>query len=996
MASISVRVGAGADDGYWASPSTFNNASSSINLGLSSNRSGFMRFTGLSALHGATILSATLTLRSDTNQSTAVTFNIAAAAADNVAAPSSASDCTSQTRTTAQVSWPISASWSSGTDYDSPDITSIIQEMASSGYLASGVALLYIEWTSGSNRRDVVSYNGSSSYAPMLYVEYSTTVDKSTTDASSASVDEAAAVSATLPAGDASTVDVTEVATVDVVVTVSASDAATVAVDEAVVGIGVGATEANAVASVEGAAISVAAGVADDSTPIADEAVVGSTMLAADDAGAVGVSEATPAIALGATDASTVGITEAEVLRSIDIVTEPRVSLRIYNPSGGGRLGAGPIAMPLAVSYHQRAGEIGTWKATVAATSPNADLLQAGRIVSIHRAGEGRVFDGYIDPPEVTVGDDGAILLEVGGQSISARALWTNTLLGRQYSGETVEDAVTDLLAGSGIGLDSVGAGTISARFDGTSVWKAITAIADTMGWHVVEADTVARTISVKPAGGSSGLVIRQVATTPTDLAVVPLVGLKVPMTSADVWNRVIPLGAGEGVNALTLRWATRTSPYTIHQDYGPDGAPYWYIQDDASISAYGERTQVLSFRDIAPISNSAAEEVTAANTLYDVAAAWLRHQAATREYYEADVVGLKHRRPDGWWWFTIGQTVRLQWSGVVEDDAGRRLWKSIDADVYLMGFERTFNADGTDTWTLELATQDQVTPGPADAIVKAIDSLWAIQTAMRPYTYREIHGPSVESVASGQSATLPVTFDDNVSLLHKAVLTVRKRQVKSNVTGAAAGGGQTTSGGGGATSSGGSSHSHTITGKTTSSSGSHSHLVGDFYPTTTWSTPAYMQQITMKDEATGLAYGFYVGRNGTEAGSGKFESYLTTPHTHDVDGQTSSSESSHTHTVPSHTHTVSDHTHPMTYGIYLGPAASTPAFTITINGVDRTAALGGPWNGDISVDITPYLVDANGHVLRQNNSIVIGSSQLCDVEMTVRSLVSASSVVPV
>ena len=216
------------------------------------------------------------------------------------------------------------------------------------------------------------------------------------------------------------------------------------------------------------------------------------------------------------------------------------------------------------------------------------------------------------------------------------------------------------------------------------------------------------------------------------------------------------------------------------------------------------------------------------------------------------------------------------------------------------------------------------------------------------------------------------------------------------SVTGAAAGGGQTTSSGGGATSSGGSSHSHTIALKTTTSSGGHSHLVGDFYPTTTWSDPAYMQQITMKNEATGMAYGFYVGRNGTEAGSGKFESFLTTPHTHDVDGQTSSSESSHTHTVPSHSHSVGDHTHPMSYGIYLGPAAGSPAFTITINGTDRTAALGGPWNGDISVDITPYLVDANGHVLRQVNSVVIGAAQLCDVEMTVRSLVSATSIVPV
>ena len=830
-------------------------------------------------------------------------------------------------------------------------------------------------------------------------------------DSGTVSATDDLSVSATLPLADAGTITATDDLTVaasftltdsgtvtaaenlvvEIIDHVSLSDSGTITADESLT-IGPQLVDSGTVTATEALTV-------DASTPLADSGTISATEAMqiafglADD----GTITAAEALAISATvplaDSGTVSATEHLQIKSIDIVTEPRVALDVYDLSGN-RLGSGPIATPLAASYSMRADEIGTFRATVPAIAANADVLAAGREIRIRRAGEGEVFRGILDQPKVVVGEDGAILLELAGQSTAARLVWANTLLGRTFSGATVATAVSTLLAGTGWTAGAVDSATISARFDGATVWKALRNIAETLGWHAVE-DPLTQRVSLAAASGSSGLVFRQVDHAGPEMAVIPLTGLTIPATEQAIWNRIIPLGAGEGINALSLRFSGRSSPYTIQTATGPDGNTYWYLEDAASVAAYGARTQVLKFDEIAPLSNSAAEETAAANTLYDAASAWLGYYANPTEFYEASVVGLTHYA-GGTPRFTIGQTVRLQWTGIVTDDAGTRLWKSVDANVYLMGFEREFHESGSDSWRLELATVDRRQPGPGDAIVKAIDDLWAIKTAMRPYTYREIHGPSVESVASGQPATLPVTFDDNVSLLHKAVLTVRKRRVKSNVTGAAAGGGQTTSSGGGATSSGGSSHSHTIALKTTTSSGGHSHLVGDFYPTTTWSDPAYMQQITMKNEATGMAYGFYVGRNGTEAGSGKFESFLTTPHTHDVDGQTSSSESSHTHTVPSHSHSVGDHTHPMSYGIYLGPAAGSPAFTITINGTDRTAALGGPWNGDISVDITPYLVDANGHVLRQVNSVVIGAAQLCDVEMTVRSLVSATSIVPV
>lgn len=78
-----------------------------------------------------------------------------------------------------------------------------------------------------------------------------------------------------------------------------------------------------------------------------------------------------------------------------------------------------------------------------------------------------------------------------------------------------------------------------------------------------------------------------------------------------------------------------------------------------------------------------------------------------------------------------------------------------------------------------------------------------------------------------------------------------------------------------------------------------------------------------------------------------------------------------------SHTHTVIDHTHPISYGIYISTLPT--SITVKINGVDRTSALGGPFNSDqANLDISSYLV------IGQWNTIELGSSQLGRIDATV------------
>lgn len=256
----------------------------------------------------------------------------------------------------------------------------------------------------------------------------------------------------------------------------------------------------------------------------------------------------------------------------------------------------------------------------------------------------------------------------------------------------------------------------------------------------------------------------------------------------------------------------------------------------------------------------------------------------------------------------------------------------------------------------------------------------------------REIHGPSKTSVDSTHDMEFPVDFDDTVQYLHQSKLTVRMFPVRSNVSTSASAGSSSPT-----TSSGGSSS------PTSAGGGSHNHLVmqkAAFDVITTVGTPEddvggtltaaeFMAHYHVVDLATP---GYTMKLSG--GGDHSFALAMTSAPGGDGHLYTYDSAASHTHgvTIAGHTHdvTISGHSHDLTYGIYEGAAPSAPAITIEINGVDRTSALGGPWNADFTVDITPYVRDPiSGQPLRPTNEIVLGSDELIDTEMTVKSFVS-------
>ena len=200
MTILNLQVGASSDDGYqywdgsdwvWTITHGYQNAgywgATALKYG------GGMRFLNATIPAGSTINAAYLTLRCQTSKSTTgVKTKIRGEDADNPGTLSTQADYAGRTRTTAEVLWDNIASWTADTDYNSPEIKTVIQEIVDRGGWASGNAMV-IFWDDHDDRSDhnaetirqAYAYDNSSTYAPKLHIEYTSVTEKTSSDSGS-------------------------------------------------------------------------------------------------------------------------------------------------------------------------------------------------------------------------------------------------------------------------------------------------------------------------------------------------------------------------------------------------------------------------------------------------------------------------------------------------------------------------------------------------------------------------------------------------------------------------------------------------------------------------------------------------------------------------------------------------------------------------------------------------------------------------------------------
>lgn len=133
-----------------------------------------VRFNQLSVPQGATIVKAHIQFTVDEKSIGVSSIDISGEATDNAKTFSNeAFNISSRPQTAASVNWVIS-DWNStneaGTDQQSPDLSSIVQEIVNRpGWLSGASMAFFLE---GTGTRTAESYDGSKSEAPVLFIEY--------------------------------------------------------------------------------------------------------------------------------------------------------------------------------------------------------------------------------------------------------------------------------------------------------------------------------------------------------------------------------------------------------------------------------------------------------------------------------------------------------------------------------------------------------------------------------------------------------------------------------------------------------------------------------------------------------------------------------------------------------------------------------------------------------------------------------------------------------
>ncbi len=132
-----------------------------------------IRFQNIGIPQGTTILSASIQFTTDETNSGSTSVTVRGEDTDNASGFSGAnSNISNRTLTTASVGWNSIPAWNtvgqSGTNQQTPDLTSIVQEIVNRGGWNSGNSMAFV--VNGSGERTAESYNGSAGQAAVLTI----------------------------------------------------------------------------------------------------------------------------------------------------------------------------------------------------------------------------------------------------------------------------------------------------------------------------------------------------------------------------------------------------------------------------------------------------------------------------------------------------------------------------------------------------------------------------------------------------------------------------------------------------------------------------------------------------------------------------------------------------------------------------------------------------------------------------------------------------------
>jgi chitodextrinase len=177
--TLDIPIATGSHDGVFRTDGSGGVTASLLTLGRSASGvydSTFLHFVVVSIPQGATITASHITVRAENTLAGSVAHALIRAepTMNPNGAPTDVTDAQTRARTTAAVAWdPVD--WTTSADVNTPDISSVIQEVVDNPAWESGNAItIFIDENGGTSTNDIwfASYNHATDPEPVLHIEY--------------------------------------------------------------------------------------------------------------------------------------------------------------------------------------------------------------------------------------------------------------------------------------------------------------------------------------------------------------------------------------------------------------------------------------------------------------------------------------------------------------------------------------------------------------------------------------------------------------------------------------------------------------------------------------------------------------------------------------------------------------------------------------------------------------------------------------------------------
>lgn len=456
----------------------------------------------------------------------------------------------------------------------------------------------------------------------------------------------------------------------------------------------------------------------------------------------------------------------------------------ILDSTGTSKTGDGPLTNIIQLNDVRTLDKIGQLNFTVPANDPKTQYITKGSQFDVYDEVDGYLGRFLFNKKSIS-DNDGRAIIAVQCWSMLKELVYNISGFAREYAASDVSTIVTDLIGDiSGWSIEvSAALGTANVTYQGQTIYEAIEEIAKRWGYHFRLKSGTTRTLQF----GAFGVLNTGVRLTNlqgqssefdgvTEVAIVK--SLKQSVSTDEVFNRIVVVGAGNGASMLTLKNAEAGDYYTVASRTRANGQDETYIQDATSIAEYGAREAPVIFDQIRPVANTATAKTQAQTELLKNGERWLlRYKDAREQYDNVTVYGLKTD-------LNVGEKVELRYKEF--DDFGS-LYLDVDDSFWITQITRTRQATGERNANLQLVNIDKTEMNDTDIMASAVkairsEKLWIKPTAFRfENTYYDLMQSSVG--AAGKDALFTVSIDDTVTDITRVVFRFKTHLLSSSVS---------------------------------------------------------------------------------------------------------------------------------------------------------------------------------------------------------------------